>query len=363
MKILFVHPSVELYGADKILLYILTLIHKDNDITVLLPKNGELVTYIEKISKKIEIKICEDLPIVHSKLSLKDFFKLPVSVFNFNKKFKKNSYDLVYCNTLATTLFLYNKWSKNRIIHVHEIIENKFINFGFSILIKLRAKKVICVSEHVKRHLLFSKKYSVVHNGIPDLKTETEIRVKKSGKIVFVLPGRFMPKKGQWFLIDSLKLIPHEYIDRCEFYLFGSPPPNRTEYREDLENLVKCSGFENIIHLYPFKKNIEEIYQLADVVLVPSIMADPFPTTVLESMMYGKPVITTNHGGASEIVEENFGKLVSPNDTQQLSEAIIYFIENSEKIDDYGNNARRKYELTLTLDRFGERFLKEIRGF
>ena len=53
MKLLFVHPSVELYGADKILLYILEILHKDNEITVLLPKDGILVQYIKNISSKI----------------------------------------------------------------------------------------------------------------------------------------------------------------------------------------------------------------------------------------------------------------------------------------------------------------------
>ena len=57
MKLLFIHPSVELYGADKILLYILEILHKDNEIRVLLPKYGILVQYIINISSKVNVVI------------------------------------------------------------------------------------------------------------------------------------------------------------------------------------------------------------------------------------------------------------------------------------------------------------------
>ncbi|MDY2696639.1 MAG: hypothetical protein SOV80_00245, partial [Bacilli bacterium] len=70
MKILFVHPSLELYGADKILLYLLQMLSPKHEITVLLPKNGTLVEYIRKISANINIVISDKLPIVHSKLKI-----------------------------------------------------------------------------------------------------------------------------------------------------------------------------------------------------------------------------------------------------------------------------------------------------
>ena len=78
MKLLFIHPSVELYGADKILLYILEILHKDNEITVLLPKDGILVQYIKNISSKINIVLREDMPIVHSKIGIKKLITLPL---------------------------------------------------------------------------------------------------------------------------------------------------------------------------------------------------------------------------------------------------------------------------------------------
>ena len=169
-----------------------------------------------------------------------------------------------------------------------------------------------------------------------------------------------MLKKGQWFLIDALRLIPQKKLSHAEFYLYGSPPPTKPELEVKLKNVISEAGLNKKVSLHGFPKDIAKIYENADVVLVPSMMADPFPTTVLESMMFAKPVITTNNGGASEIVKNNFGILVSPGDKNSLAKAIEYFVENSDAAFAMGAIARKEYESKLTLERFRENFLSTI---
>lgn len=360
MKILFIHPSVELYGADKILLYILELMKEDNEITVLLPKQGILVDFIANISSKINIIIDDGIPIVHSKFGLKNFIKLPYTIKRISKLFPYNSFDLLYCNTLATICLLFTRWSRKKIMHVHEIIENRILNLGFSTLLKWNTKNVICVSEHVKKNLLFSKNYVVIHNGIPDLSEETKIE-SDNGFLKFVLPGRFMQKKGQWFLIETLKKMSKEYLCKCKFYFFGSPPPNRMSLGEDLKTEIMNNNLQEYIEIHDFTQKLDDIYLFADVILVPSIMRDPFPTTVLEAMMFAKPIIATNNGGASEIINKSFGRLITPNNYDEFLESLLFFIDNKEKIQSMGTEARKKYEDYLTIDCFKKRFINYIK--
>ena len=114
MKILFVHPSVELYGADKILLYILKMLCKKHQLTVLLPKDGILIEHIRDISLEIKVKIFNDLPIVHSKLKLADYIKLPFKILKSHSFLKNERFDYCFCNTLATIFLLFAGFSKNR---------------------------------------------------------------------------------------------------------------------------------------------------------------------------------------------------------------------------------------------------------
>ena len=363
MKILVVHPSVELYGADKILLYVLGFLTEENEVTVLLPKDGVLADCIRESFPTVSLVISKDIPIVHSKMGFAGFLKLPRLLRNARKLFSHLDFDCVYCNTLATVLFLYSQRAKIKIIHVHEIIGNRILNFGFSVLIRLRTKNVICVSAHVKDSLLFSHPYLVVHNGIPDLFRNAERCGTPSETVRFAFPGRYMPKKGQWFLIDALKCVPDDLLRNAEFYLYGSPPPTTPEFEEQLKKAISDAGLERSVFLRGFQQDIAEVYANADVVLVPSMMSDPFPTTVLEAMMFSKPVITTDNGGASEIVKDGFGILIHPGDVAAFAKAIVYFLENKDAVITMGTVARTEYESKLTMEVFKKNFLNAVDSF
>ena len=363
MRILFVHPSVELYGADKILLYMLKILAENgHDLTVLLPKEGILIQHIRSVSPAIKIMVDGRLPIAHSKLSVKEYLWLPKRIRQIGKLFPQKSFDIVYCNTLATVLLLYTNWGKKRICHVHEIIENKVLNFAFSLLVRIRTKDVICVSSRVKNNLLFSKKYAVVYNGIPDLAGKT-LANNVGEKIVFALPGRFMPKKGQWFLVEALKLLPKDCLSQIKVVLYGSAPPNRPELQEDLDLCVRSNGLTDTVEIHPFVSDISEIYKKANVILVPSLMADPFPTTVLEALMFSCPVLATNNGGAAEILSDEYAKLISPHDTLSFANALRSFVDNRSQIAKMGEKARLKYKQDLTIAEFKKNLFTVLEDF
>ncbi len=209
--------------------------------------------------------------------------------------------------------------------------------------------------------MLFSKNYSVIHNGIPDIAGDfTENKINVDTKIRFALPGRFMPQKGQWFLIEALKKIGDEYKKKILIDLYGSAPPFKLELFFELQTEIHKNNLDSIILLHNFTKNIKDIYQNANVILVPSLMADPFPTTVLEALMFSRPVIATNHGGASEILEDSFSKMIIPNDVEGFCNAIKYFIDNQQLLEKFSVSARKKYCSDLSLENYKKSFFDEF---
>ena len=231
------------------------------------------------------------------------------------------------------------------------------MNLGFSVLAKIAAKKIVCVSNHVKENLLFSKKYIVVHNGIPDISDGfLKNEIHPDGKIRFVLPGRFMPQKGQWFLIDALSKLSDEYKNKIQVDLYGSVPPFKPELLNELKRKIESFELDKLVFLHSFTQNISDIYKDSNVVLVPSLMADPFPTTVLEALMFSRPVIATNHGGASEILDDSFSKIIAPNDIDSFCDAIKFFVDNKNLIKEYSRNAREKFSSYLIFEKYQERF-------
>ncbi len=366
-KLLVVHPSSELYGADRILLLVLDFLQKNYNITVILKQDGPLVEYLKNEIDMVDIIIEKRMPIIRRDLmSLKGITKWIKDNIYFYKIIKIQQFDMLYINTLACfSISLLSKiQGQKNIIHVHEIISKpKIVNLVTSNIAMFSADKIIAVSEAVKSnmHMLFSKnKIVVVHNGINDL-SNTNIVKKDKEKITFTLIGRIMPEKGQWFLLDALSLIKDNIKDKASFLLVGGPPPYRQELFLELEAEIRNRGLTNLVTLIGFVENPQHILAETDVSLVPSMMADPFPTTVIEAMSFSKPVITTNHGGAKEIIKDGEnGYLIEKGDSVALSNKILSMIENVDSISKMGNNARKYYLENLTIDNFKNRFLKEF---
>jgi glycosyltransferase involved in cell wall biosynthesis len=99
--------------------------------------------------------------------------------------------------------------------------------------------------------------------------------------------------------------------------------------------------------------------QKASICLVPSLMRDPFPTTVLEAMSAGKPVIATNHGGAAEvIVDGENGYLIPPNEPDQLAQVLMRAIENPSLIRQMGCAAKSTFDSQFTMEHFAANWMK-----
>jgi glycosyltransferase involved in cell wall biosynthesis len=77
--------------------------------------------------------------------------------------------------------------------------------------------------------------------------------------------------------------------------------------------------------------------------VLPSVWPDPCPSTVLEAMASGRPVVTTSVGGIVDmIVDGESGLLVPPGDQRELAAAIGRVIADSDLRSRLGAGAQRK---------------------
>lgn len=371
-KVLALHSSSELYGADRIFAQTLKFLTEGGfSIDAYLPREGPLLSHI-KSHKKTKVQVWGHFPIaVRSAFgprNLFSFLRKCISSYSFLLKRKKD-FDHLYINTMSLFAFaLLGKLAgyKNIIIHSHEIISHHgFLPRLMNIVALACSTKIICVSDAVKKDLIgstrgrFKNKLMVVHNGVADPGSKGKPK-KQSGdsKIKFLLVGRIMPEKGQWFILESLPLLKKEILENLSFTFIGGSAPNREHLIDDLKSKILGNGLSDIIEIIEFTTDLNDIYPNFDVCVIPSIMPDPFPTTVLEAMSHGKPVIVTNHGGAAEIVENGVsGILVTPGDSTQLSGAIEMYVTAPELINTHGQNGYSFFKKNLTLNCFQERFL------
>jgi len=110
-------------------------------------------------------------------------------------------------------------------------------------------------------------------------------------------------------------------------------------------NIIGVSKTEN-------PKELAIIYSASDIFVNPTL-EDNFPTTNLESLACGTPVITYDTGGCSEVINHSNGFVVKAGDIRALKQQINHFKSSKNKL--FGvniiNDVRKQYNCS---DRFND---------
>ena len=369
-KIAVFHPSAELYGADRIMVLSTKALARFKPV-IYLPITGPLVDFIVKEIPEAEVKIIPFMPVIsRAMFTPKGLYQVSKKYFQFRRYVRKeqntHQFSRIYVNTLACSALLPALSALDTPIftHVHEILERP------RLVAKITAKlafdyshKVISVSNAVRQNLheLYAKRKKdsiVVHNGIYPIECSTKQPQKK---LSFYLFGRIKPEKGQWYLLEALYYVPKIYLSQVEFNLVGGTLNGKGHLKEALISRINALGLQDHVQLKEFTSDISTEMSQADVCLVPSLMKDPFPTTVLEAMSAGKPVITTNTGGAKEVIKntEN-GFIIPPDDPIKFADVIIELIRNPKMVQATGAKAKATFFENYTTEHFNKRWLNAL---
>lgn len=131
---------------------------------------------------------------------------------------------------------------------------------------------------------------------------------------------------------------------------------------DELRRYIKDNHLEKVIDLRGFvsEEEKEALYKsMSFSVYVP--YDEPFGLVPFESFSYKKTIITSDHGGPQESVDHmNDGIRVDPDDIEGLERAILYCIENPEKVKEMGEAGYRKQQESYLFSHFVDRFLLEI---
>jgi putative colanic acid biosynthesis glycosyltransferase len=196
------------------------------------------------------------------------------------------------------------------------------------------------LSTIVKASFLKLKNIEVIHNGI-DLSTFINLKITKdpinfSEPFVLGVASTWSQSKG---LNDFVKLT--EIIQGYRIVLIGLS-------KKQIENLPsEIIGIERT-------ENIQELvkyYNQAFAFINPTYQ-DNFPTTNIESLACGTPVITYNTGGSPEAIDEHTGIVVPKGDIQGLKKAI----EQLEQMDYDELSKRCRQRAEMLFDK-NKRFL------
>ncbi len=190
------------------------------------------------------------------------------------------------------------------------------------------------LAEHVKRSYLKKYPLSIINNGVdlsifkPEIKSidKEEFKTGKN-KYILGVANSWDKRKGLIDFIEIRKLLPAEIL----ILLVGL---NRKQILELPSGIIGIPKIESALEL-------ASLYSGANAFLNPTYV-DNFPTTNLEALACGTPVITYNTGGSAEIVNKESGYVLNKGDFMGLSNSIKEVLSNGKKF--YMNVCRERAE-------------------
>ncbi|HWV70260.1 MAG TPA: glycosyltransferase family 4 protein [Pseudosphingobacterium sp.] len=365
MNILITNCSSDLYGSSRILVIVMEALVKKNKVTLVLPEEGPLMGLIKE--KKIDVKIVvmPNMPIVARRMNTISGLVATAQNYKKGRSFlkkivKSEKIDICYVNTLAGFFLLriFHQIGKRTVLHVHEILEKpKKITAIINKYSLKWADEVICVSQPVRDNIcLFDKrgksesKVKVIFNGIADQYMPVQ---QNKTQTVITLIGRITEAKGIWYFLETIATLPESIAKSCVFKIIGGPAPGKEHLIDKLENDIRSHRYKlNFIYI-PFIEDVREQLNMTDILVAPSLMADPFPTTILEGLSAGKAIIATNGGGAVQSIESGVsGILIDRNDVKAFRESLESLVSDLNKRTIMGIKARERYLKCFQIEMF-----------
>ena len=373
--ILFLHPSADLYGADRTLIDLIESLDRSRRrAVVVVPKNGPLVARLTHAGAKVEIA---PLGIgSQSSLSLSGLFRLahelPRSIVSTLLLARRLRPAVIHTNTMVPLGAAIGARLSGRphVWHVHEIPTREWVTRIFAGMFRHLSDRVVFNSQSTARHFLrhsrgLEAKSVVVLNGTnrePDAlwvgegpQFREELGVGPGQPLVLMI-GRINAWKGQELLLEAAQILRQRY-GSARYLVVGSPPDGQEHFEDSLMRSIEARDLGDIVTVRPFEENVARIYDACDVVVVPSTRPEPFGLVAIEAMAFGKPVIAANHGGLSEIVVDGeTGLLFEPGDADGFARAIAQLVDDPAAAMEMGRAARARQESTFSIGSYCSEF-------
>lgn len=248
------------------------------------------------------------------------------------KEINRQAFDIIILeNRPGFALQLSGKTRARLVYHLHNDFLNSDTRQGIDIY--RAATKILTVSDYIRSRVVTcdsqDRKTVTVHNGIdleafarPATVTREQVGCKKDD-FILVFSGRLVPEKGILELVEAMKMLKEQ--PNIKLLIIGSSFYDNSRkddaFISELKSSAREIGDRIVFTGYVKHELMPDYLKLSDVAVIPSSWNDPFPTTVLEGMAAGLPIITTDRGGIPEMVTTD--RSATTGDAVQSRNAIV----------------------------------------
>ena len=168
--------------------------------------------------------------------------------------------------------------------------------------------------------------------------------------------GRLTPLKGHAVVIDAAALLVERGV-QARFIIAGAQAREAPTHLADLRARAERLGIADRVELISPFPDLAALLGGLDVVVHASVLPDSLPTTVIEAMALGKPVVATALGGVPELIRDTeTGFLIPPDDAGRMADAVEEVLAAPERRATVGEaayvEATARFDVGVFVDSF-----------
>lgn len=347
MKILFIVPFVNMYGATISTYNLLKVLKTAYNITpiVIVPEEGDITEILDK--DKIQYYVIpfrrSFIPTNH-KHRLRLFRKYAMVNIKFLRDLKKyriimKDIDVIHSSTSVVDIGYYisKLYHIPHVWHIREVGEDYNLTYLLpkSIVAKMykKTEAIIAISDYVsqmiKKRFKITMNMIIVYNGVNCATNSLEI-IKKydesNQKIRFCIVGIVHPNKNQLDVVKASCILREQLGEVFELTIVGSGQ------LDVIRTFIDENNLQNVVHLVGYKNDVYSILETMDVGIMASSF-EGFGRVTIEYMMHGMSVIASRAGANTELVRDyENGLLYELHNIDELMKCMKYYIENKDKL-------------------------------
>lgn len=360
MKILLITPT-----SQQVILFRLHLIEKLRE----QGSNVAVLTFDDEHKEEILDKNVEFHCIADKNRSVNPFKILSLKT-RYSREIKKIKPDIVFTFMLKPNLFGVLGAKKAGVKNIYSMVEGAgdvFINSGLKWKIirafvckyykkAFKNSKIVFFlneddkNEFISRGLVKESQCEIIHGIGVDLEKFTYKPIKNHA--TFLMVARMLKTKGVYEYCECARLVKQKYPNAVFNYIGGEGTVKVSDIQEYID--------DGSINYLGVKNDLYSNYEDCSVNILPSYR-EGFGLVIAEAGATGRMSIAFDVQGTRDAVSDGYsGILVKEKNIESLANAAIWCVENPEKVEEMGRNARKYAEENFDQKKINERIFRLI---
>jgi glycosyltransferase involved in cell wall biosynthesis len=152
----------------------------------------------------------------------------------------------------------------------------------------------------------------------------------QGGRVVIVQVSRMEPIKGHGVHLDALARLDRSLDWEC-WMVGGAQREDEQRYIGGLREQAERLGVAGRVRFLGQRSDVRELLAAADIFCQPNVGPEGFGLVFVEALWAGLPVVTSELGGAPEVVDASCGVLLPAGEAGRYAEALDRLVRHPEE--------------------------------